>query len=102
MLGRPELVAVCACTYLRPRGLARLLEGLAAIEVPDGVAVEAVIVDNDAAGSGRAVVEAARATFPFPLRYVGEPVPGIVAARNAAARAASASGPVAVAFLDDD
>ena len=102
MLSRPERVAVCACTYLRPRGLARLLEGLTAVEVPDGVTVEVVIVDNDAAGSGRAVVEAARGAFPFPLRYVGEPEPGIVAARNAAVAAASASGPVAVAFLDDD
>jgi glycosyltransferase involved in cell wall biosynthesis len=102
MLGRPERVAVCACTYLRPRGLARLLEGLAVLEVPEGVAVEVVIVDNDPAGSGRPVVEAARSRFPFPLRYVGEPTPGIVAARNAATRAAAGSGPVAVAFLDDD
>src|SRR5918995_1048141 len=100
MLGRPGRVAVCACTYLRPAGLERLLAGLAAIEVPGGVAVEVVIVDNDAAGSGRAVVEAARPGFPFPLRYVVEPEPGIVAARNAAVAAA---GPVdAVAFLDDD
>jgi len=104
MLGRPERAAVCACTYLRPRGLARLLEGLAALEVPDGVAVEVVIVDNDAAASGRAVVDAARPGFPFPLRYVVEPTRGIVAARNAAVAAAraSAGGPVAVAFLDDD
>src|SRR5919107_3475810 len=102
MLGRPERVAVCACTYLRPRGLARLLEGLAALEVPDGVAVEVVIVDNDAAGSGRSVVDAAREGFPFPLRYVVEPARGIVAARNAAVAEASADGPVPVAFLDDD
>ncbi len=100
MLGRPGRVAVCACTYLRPQGLARLLAELAAVEVPDGVAVEVVIVDNDAGGSGRAAVDAARPGFPFPLRYVVEPEPGIVAARNAAVAAA---GPVdAVAFLDDD
>ena len=102
MLGRPERVAVCACTYLRPRGLARLLEGLAAIEVPDGVAVEVVIVDNDGAGSGRPVVDGVRDRFPFPLRYVLEPARGIVAARNAAVAAAWADGPVPVAFLDDD
>ena len=100
MLGRPERVAVCACTFLRPRGLARLLEGLADVEVPSGVAVEVVIVDNDPAGSGLPGVGGARPGFPFPLRYVVEPVPGIVAARNAAVAAA---GPVdAVAFLDDD
>ena len=102
MLGRPERVAVCACTYLRPVGLARLLEGLAALEVPPGVAVEVVIVDNDAAGSGGPVVDAAREAFPFTLRYVVEPARGIVAARNAAVAAASAGGPVAVAFVDDD
>jgi succinoglycan biosynthesis protein ExoM len=102
MVGRPDRVAVCACTYLRPHGLARLLERLAALEVPDGVAVEVVIVDNDAAGSARPVVDEVRPAFPFPLRYVSEPRPGIVAARNAAVAAARASGPVGVAFLDDD
>ena len=100
MLGRPTRVAVCACTYLRPRGLERLLAGVATIEVPDGVAVEVVIVDNDAAASGRAVVDAARPGFPFPLRYVVEPERGIVAARNAAVAAAGDAD--AVAFLDDD
>lgn len=100
MLGRPARVAVCACTYLRPRGLERLLAGLAAVEVPGGVAVGVVIVDNDAEGSGRAVVDAARPRFPFPLRYVVEPERGIVAARNAAVAAAGDAD--AVAFLDDD
>jgi succinoglycan biosynthesis protein ExoM len=100
MLGRPSTVAVCACTYLRPRGVERLLAELAGIEVPEGVAVEVVIVDNDAAASARPVVDGARPGFPFPLRYVVEPERGIVAARNAAVAAA---GPVdAVAFLDDD
>jgi glycosyltransferase involved in cell wall biosynthesis len=93
-------VAVCACTYLRPRGLERLLGGLAAVEPPEGVAVEVVIVDNDAAASGRPVVDGARPGFPFPLRYVVEPERGIVAARNAAV--AAADGADAVAFLDDD
>src|ERR687897_937122 len=68
MLGRPGRVAVCACTYLRPAGLERLLAGLAAIEVPGGVAVEVVIVDNDAAGSGRAGVGAAPPGVPVPRR----------------------------------
>jgi glycosyltransferase involved in cell wall biosynthesis len=93
-------VAVCACTYLRPRGLERLLAGLGAIEVPDAVAVEVVIVDNDPAGSGGPVADAARDGFPFPLRYVVEPARGIVAARNAAVAAAGDAD--AVAFLDDD
>jgi succinoglycan biosynthesis protein ExoM len=102
MVGRPDRVAVCACTFLRPRGLARLLDGLSSIEVPDGLAVEVVIVDNDEAASARPVIEEARAGFPFPLHYVVEPERGIVAARNAAVAAAASSGPVAVAFLDDD
>jgi succinoglycan biosynthesis protein ExoM len=100
MVSRPARVAVCACTYLRPRGLERLLAGLSAVDVPDGVAVEVVIVDNDAEGSGRPVVDAARPGFPFALRYVVEPERGIVAARNAAVAAAGDAD--AVAFLDDD
>jgi succinoglycan biosynthesis protein ExoM len=93
---------VCACTYLRPRGLARLLDGLAAIDVPDGVAVEVVIVDNDPAGSGAPVVEAARAAYPFPLHYEVEAERGIAAARNTAAAAARRMSADAVAFVDDD
>jgi succinoglycan biosynthesis protein ExoM len=96
----PLRLAVCACTYLRPKGLARLLDGLARLEVPDGVRVEIVVVDNDPAASGRPVVEAARPQLPFALRYEVEPERGIVAARNAAV--AAADGADAVAFLDDD
>ncbi len=102
MVGRPRQLAVCACTYLRPGGLARLLGELATVERPQGVDVEVVIVDNDPAASGRPVVDRARSGFPVPLRYVHEPRRGIVAARNAAVADALAHGADAVAFLDDD
>jgi glycosyltransferase involved in cell wall biosynthesis len=93
-------VAVCALTYRRPAGLARLLEALAGLETPDGTAVEVVIVDNDAERSGEPVVAAARAGMGLPVRYVVEPSRSISVARN---RAISEAGPVEfVAFVDDD
>jgi succinoglycan biosynthesis protein ExoM len=110
----PLLVAVTACTKLRPNGLTALLESLAhqeATSVPSRVAV--VIADNDPAGSGRAIVEAWAQHHELEIRYVLEAAPGIPAARNAAVEGALAwarevapeRGSAAldlVLFVDDD
>lgn len=94
-------IAVCACTFHRPTGLRHLLDSLAAMEVDTATLdVVVVIVDNDPEGSGGAVVEAARATFPFELRYVIESERGIPAARSTAV--ATAGEVDALAFVDDD
>lgn len=93
-------VAVCALTLSRPAGLAELLDGLADLEPPEHVDVRVVIVDNDPAGSGAPVVDAARERLPWPITYVVEPRRGIPFGRN---RAIAEAGPVDfVAFIDDD
>lgn len=96
-------MAVCACTYARPLGLARLLAALAALEQPGGVAVRLVVVDNEAHAPRRALAEGFARDVPWPVTYLVEPRRGIAQARNAAVRAALADAAVdAVAFLDDD
>jgi GT2 family glycosyltransferase len=95
-------VAVCVITYRRPEGLRRLLEGLAGLTFgktgsPD---LRIVIVDNDAAGSARALCESLVPDFPWPLTYHVEPRRGIPFARNASVAAAGDAD--FLVFVDDD
>lgn len=100
-------IAVCITTYRRPEGLVRLLESVAAMDLPEDAAgpIRVVVVDNDADGSG----EAAAAGFESPewmrLEYQIEASRGISQARNAALRAALGEdlhACDAVVFVDDD
>ena len=82
---RPGPLALAARSVLRQVG----------VEAP----IELVVVDNDAAPSAQAQVEALAKDAPFPVVYVHEPKSGVANARNAAL--ARASGEL-IAFLDDD
>lgn len=88
---RPR-VSVAVCTRERPEALERCLHSIAAAtEAPD----EVLVIDNAPhATSTRDVLR----SFPS-FRYLPEPRPGLSAARNAAARAATCA---VLAFVDDD
>jgi succinoglycan biosynthesis protein ExoM len=92
-------VAVCVATYARPDGLARLLDGLRAQRVDASVRV--VVVDNDAAGPCRSLVEAQAPCFALGVRYVVESQRGITYARNRSVREAGDDVGF-LAMLDDD
>ena len=93
-------ISICICTHKRPEGLARLLASLRELQRPEGVALEVLVVDNDAAGSGRAVFNTATAGWPgMPVRYVVEPQPGVGHARSRCATEAQGDW---IAFIDDD
>jgi hypothetical protein len=94
------VVAIAALTFQRPVGLARLLAGVAALDVPEGVEPRLVIVDNDPEGSGRAAVEGWSAPGWPPATYAVEPQRGIATARNRSV--ALADGADFVALIDDD
>jgi succinoglycan biosynthesis protein ExoM len=87
----PVLISIVIPTFRRPDMLAGLLATLGPQLTAD---TEAVIVDNDPAASARDVVAAAPG-----LRYVHEPRPGVVHARNRGV--AEARGRY-ILFLDDD
>lgn len=95
-------VAVCIPTYKRPKKLAMLLESLSKLrfdKVPRP-SIFVVVVDNDAAGSARQVVETSRQALNVPMLYATEPRRGLAFARN---RAVEAAGDVDfIAFVDDD
>lgn len=97
-------IAIAITTYRRPRLLTRLLESIRLQEAEPALAssLHVVVVDNDAAGSARALVDAAREGFPFPLHYSVEPERSISLARNHGVRMALELGARFVAFIDDD
>jgi succinoglycan biosynthesis protein ExoM len=91
-------VSICIASFRRPHGLARLLDSLAEQQLPQGLDVEIVVVDNDAAGVAQsqaiAACDAARAA-----RWFVEPHQNIACARN---RAVSEARGRWIAFIDDD
>ena len=88
---------VAICTYKRPVGLRKTLDGLWAQRGIKGVTV--VVVDNDAEGSARSVVEQNRPPSGWILHYVIELHPGVSHARNHALRELRTN---LIAFIDDD
>jgi succinoglycan biosynthesis protein ExoM len=90
-------VSVCIATYRRPERLAVLLEDLRSQQcLPDQV----VVVDNDARGSARPVIEkCSAATVPFALDYDIQPHRNIALTRNRTVELARGDW---IAFIDDD
>ncbi len=90
-------VSLCIATYRRNARLQSLLEDLARQDrLPDQV----VVVDNDAAGGARTVIDAWRATHDaFRLDYAIQPQPNIALTRNRTVEMATGEW---LAFIDDD
>ena len=90
-------ISVCIATYRRAERLAAVLDDLVRQELlPRAV----VVVDNEATGSARDVVEARRRMgAPFPIYYDIQPVQNIALTRNRTIELASGEW---LAFIDDD
>jgi succinoglycan biosynthesis protein ExoM len=99
-------VGICVATYKRPTGLSLLLTSLAELEIPDSHDIAVVVVDNDAEGSGRAIVDAwveQHSTTPnVSIAYGVEPTQGIPYVRNLGTEMALAAGADLLAYIDDD
>ncbi|PWJ82383.1 succinoglycan biosynthesis protein ExoM [Pseudaminobacter salicylatoxidans] len=94
----PTLIDICICTYRRPY-LEQTLRSLAALDLPDGLAVGVIVADNDIRPSARELVLALSRELPFELKYIHCPASNISLARNACLDAA---GGDFLAFVDDD
>jgi glycosyltransferase involved in cell wall biosynthesis len=92
-------VSVILCTYNRSESLAKALESIAASAVPETVAWEVLVVDNNSKDGTRAVAEDFSARYPGRFRYLFEPRQGKSYALNGAIR--ESRGRV-LAFVDDD
>lgn len=92
-------ISVCIPTYRRPLMLSQLLDDLAAQTLAPS---QVVVVDNDAAGSARAVVEAHRGAFGargVALDYAVQPEKNISLTRNMTVALARGDW---LAMIDDD
>ena len=97
MAARPPLVSVVVPTFRRPASLDRALRSI--LRQDTTAEFELVVVDNDPAGAGEAVVRALMSGAKLPIAYVSAPDPGVANARNAGM---AASRGAFIAFLDDD
>lgn len=90
-------ITVAVCTWNRARLFQDCLESLAALQIPEGLRTEVLIVDNASSDDTRTVVESFRRRLP--IRYLYEPALGLSNARNCAV--AQAQGQFIV-WIDDD
>jgi succinoglycan biosynthesis protein ExoM len=95
-------IIIGLCTYHRNELLDGALESLSRIDLPPGVEVEFVLVDNDADGGAMPVFESYVDAFPFKSHYVIEPNQGLVCARNRVIEEALKLEATEIAFFDDD
>jgi succinoglycan biosynthesis protein ExoM len=94
-------VAICVCTFCRPKQLSRLLFALRSLARPQCTSF--VIVDNDGSDPAiRSLVEDFHAAVGVAVEYIVERRPGISAARNTAVATARRMGAELIAMLDDD
>ncbi|MGI9597677.1 MAG: glycosyltransferase family 2 protein [Acidimicrobiales bacterium] len=96
-------VAVYICTYKRNLPLARMLDSLevAARAAEPDVELGVVVIDDNADGSARSVVENSKNHFPLGLHYEFVGAGNIATARNAGLEAAMKLADW-VAMVDDD
>jgi succinoglycan biosynthesis protein ExoM len=89
-------ISVCLATFKRNVRLRAVLQDIAQQDLlPDQV----VVVDNDASGGARSVVEDFRRVAPFPVEYDVQPIPNIALTRNRTVALATGDW---IAFIDDD
>ncbi len=90
-------ISLCIATYRRPVRLRALLNDVVAQQRPPS---EIIVVDNDAAGSARSVIEQRRRLgTPCPIHYSIQPAKNISLTRNRTVELASGDW---LAFIDDD
>ena len=92
-------VSILIPTHNRAVGLGQTLETVRAVRVPQGCAVELLVIANACTDDTRAVVEGMAAGFAFSVRVIEEPAVGLSHARNRGIREAHSE---ILVFLDDD
>ena len=90
-------ISVAICTRNRAASLARTLESLTAMRVPDGLQWEVIVVNNGSQDNTDAVI--ARFEGKLPIRREFQPIPGASNARNHAVAVAQGAY---LLWTDDD
>ncbi len=86
-------ISVILCTHNRCQSLAKALNSLAALTLPESVEWEVLVVDNNSSDGTREVVQRDFCgRYPGRFRYLFEPQPGKSYALNAGIRQAPDRG----------
>lgn len=93
------LCSVCIATYRRPSLLEKLLGSLDNQVLPQGVAMEIIVVDNDADKTAEPIVRKSQHMSRNRLSYFNQPLKNISLTRNMAVEKASGEY---ILFIDDD
>ena len=101
---KPEIksIAISCNTFLRPKILEKTLESIAQLNIPAGIKITVLVVDNDANASARTVIDKFQVDFPFDITYKVEEKRGLANARNRLLKEALELGVSHIAILDDD
>lgn len=103
-----DFLLLCLCTHRPEKILQAAIDSVLELDIPDGVYLELVVVDNSKQGLARPLITrlAASSSTPFTIHYTHEPTIGIAYARNRALDFALAipaeRQPKWLAFFDDD
>ncbi len=95
----PTQITVIICTYNRSQSLSKTLHSVVAVNLPQSVCWEILVVDNNSRDETRLVVEELRRRYSERIRYVFEPKQGVSHARNKGIK--ESRGEI-LAFIDDD
>ncbi len=96
-----KLIAIACCTYKRGIFLAKLLNSLDELNLPD-VGCEILIIDNDANQSAKEIVKEFKNKTHYKMHYFVEKNAGLSNARNRALKEANSLNASHLAFVDDD
>ena len=92
-------LSIIICTYNRAQVLKRTLESIKGLIVPQGLAWEILVVDNNSSDATKEVAADVARGGKIPVKYLSEPRQGKSGALNTGVR--ESSGDI-VAFVDDD
>ncbi|MDR1413616.1 MAG: glycosyltransferase [Puniceicoccales bacterium] len=95
-------IVIGLCTFNRHEQLKEALDSLVKLNLPDGVEVEFILVDNDANGGAEYIFDAYAAEMPFKSHYFVEKNRGLAKVRNRVIDEAMALNATAIAMFDDD
>lgn len=95
---RQTLISICICTFQRPH-LFKTLASIAKLHLPDEVAIEIIVVNNDPKVDLQQSLAQFAATHNLIVKYDTEPIQNISLARNRSLKLAAGEW---IAFIDDD
>lgn len=100
--GQVMKVCVAVCTRERPKLLRNCLESVCRQDVPDGITMDIVVVENDSENKSAWVADKVAAEFGQVIHYVLEPELGLPYVRNRCGTFAADNGYDWVLYIDDD